>query len=120
MSSLSAIDTARSRHEAALADVAGARISLSEQVYGDHVQAATGQRRLLTLQASLLSAEAVSRAWGQQFLVGLKSWLDVMNAARELAQVEVQIADVSTEQLLYSWRLSILAQGVDAAMTAAK
>jgi adhesin transport system outer membrane protein len=69
---------------------------------------------LLTLQGSLLSAEAVSQAWSQQFLVGLKSWLDVMNAARELAQVEVQIADVSTEQLLLSWRLSIFARGVDA------
>ena len=72
---------------------------------------------MLSLQASLLSAEAVSQAWSQQFLVGLKSWLDVMNAARELAQVEVQIADVSTEQLLLSWRLSILARGVDTAMS---
>lgn len=116
LSVLSAVDTARARHDAALADVASARISLSEQVYGDHVQVATSQRRLLTLQASLLSAEAVSQAWSQQFLVGLKSWLDVMNAARELAQVEVQIADVSTEQLLLSWRLSILARGVDTTM----
>ena len=116
LSSLSAVDTARSRHEAALADVAGARINLSEQILGDHVQATAGQRRLLTLQASLLSAQDVSQAWSQQFLVGLKSWLDVMNAARELAQVEVQIADASTEQLLLSWRLSILALGVDSAM----
>jgi adhesin transport system outer membrane protein len=116
LSGLSAIETARSRHEAALADVVSARISLSEQVLGDHAQATTSQRRLLTLQASLLSAQAVSQAWSQQFLVGLKSWLDVMNAARELAQVEVQIADVSTEQLVLSWRLSILARGIDAAM----
>jgi adhesin transport system outer membrane protein len=114
LSGLSAIDSARSRHDAALADVASVRISLSDQIYGDHVQAATGGQRLLTLQGSLLSAEAVSQAWSQQFLVGLKSWLDVMNAARELAQVEVQIADVSTEQLLLSWRLSIFARGVDA------
>jgi adhesin transport system outer membrane protein len=120
LSVLTAIDTARASHEAALADVASARISLREQVYGDHVQAATGQRRLLALQASLLSAEAVSQAWSEQFLVGLKSWLDVMNAARELAQVEVQIADVSTEQLLLSWRLSILARGVNSAMNNAQ
>ena len=117
LSVLSAVDTARARYDAALADVANARISLSDQVYDDHVRAATSQRRLLTLQASLLSAEAVSQAWSQQFLVGLKSWLDVMNAARELAQVEVQIADVSTEQLLLSWRLSILARGVDTTMS---
>jgi adhesin transport system outer membrane protein len=89
---------------------------LSEQVLGDHVQATTTQRRLLMLQVSLLSAQEVSQAWSQQFLVGLKSWLDVMNAARELAQVEVQIADASTEQLLLSWRLSILARGVDTTM----
>jgi adhesin transport system outer membrane protein len=117
LSVLSAVDTARARYDAALADVANARIRLSEQVFGDHVTVATGQRRLLTLQASLRSAEAVSQAWSQQFLVGLKSWLDVMNAARELAQVEVQIADVSTEQLLLSWRLSILARGVDTTMS---
>jgi adhesin transport system outer membrane protein len=117
LSGLSAIETARGRHEAALADVASARIGLSEQVFGDHVSAATGQRRLLTLQASLRSAQAISQGWSQQFLVGLKSWLDVMNAARELAQVEVQIADVSTEQLLLSWRLTILARGVDSTIS---
>ena len=117
LSVLSTVDTARARYDAALADLDTARISLSEEVFGGHVQAATSQRRLLRLQASLLSAEAVSQAWSQQFLVGLKSWLDVMNAARELAQVEVQIADVSTEQLLLSWRLSILARGVDATMS---
>jgi adhesin transport system outer membrane protein len=116
LSGLTAIDTARSRHESALAEVSSTRISLSEQIYGDHVYADNAERRLVSLQASLLSAQAVSQAWSQQFLVGLKSWLDVMNAARELAQVEVQIADASTEQLLLSWRLSILARGVDTAM----
>lgn len=114
LSSISQVGGAQARYDAALADVESTRVSLGAQVMADYMLAESGQRRLLLLDASLRSAEAISQAWDRQFLAGHKSWLDVMNAVRELAQVEIQIADVKAAQLLLTWRLAIYARGVDA------
>jgi len=114
LSVVSAIDAALGRHEAALADIEATRITLGDQVYADHVRAESGGRRLIALNASLSSAVATAQAWDRQFLSGQKSWLDVMNSVREVAQVEVQIADVNAAQLLLTWRLALYAGGVDA------
>lgn len=116
LSSLSQVGEAQARYRAALADVDNARSNLGEQVLADYVQAESGKRRLAALAASLQASQAISDAWGRQFLAGRKSWLDIMNAARELAQIEVQSADVEASQLLLTWRLFILTRGVDASI----
>lgn len=116
LSSMSVLSGARARYESALADVATAKIGLSEQILSDYAMAASGKGRLVSLAAALDSSETIAEAWGRQFLAGRKSWLDVMNAARELAQVEAQIADVKSGQLLMTWRLSLLVHGVDAVL----
>ena len=114
LSSLSAITGARARYDAALAEVDTARIALSEQVLADHTMSESGKVRQLALAQALQASESIWDAWNRQFLAGRKSWLDVMNAARELAQVETQIADVNSAQLLMTWRLSMLVHGVEA------
>ena len=73
----------------------------------------------MALQASLQSADRLSRAWNRQFVAGRKTWLDVMNAAREAVQIETQIADAQASQLLLSWRLAITGHGLDNALNAA-
>ena len=108
---------ALARYEAALADVESTRVSLGEQITSDYWQAESGQKRATLLIASLASSETISEAWGRQFLAGRKTWLDVMNAARELAQVEVQIAEVKAAQLLLTWRLWVIVRGVDSALS---
>jgi adhesin transport system outer membrane protein len=115
LSALSEVSGAKARLEAAQADVESARVSLGEQIWGDSVLAMAGNARRVSLIASLRSAQAVSQAWGRQFLAGQKTWIDVMNAARELAQVEVQMADLEATQLLLTWRLVIVVRGVDTA-----
>ena len=120
LSSLSEVSGAQARLESAQADVESARVGLSEQIWGDAVLATAGNARKVALAASLRSSQAVSQAWARQFLAGQKSWLDVMNAARELAQVEVQIADLEATQLLLTWRLAIVVRGVDAATNPVK
>jgi adhesin transport system outer membrane protein len=114
LSSQSQVGAAQARLDAALADVDSTRISLAQQISSDYLLTQSSNVRLRSLDASLRSAEQITLAWGRQFLSGQKSWLDVMNAARELAQVEVQIADVHASQLLQTWRLCIFSQGVDA------
>jgi len=120
LSVLSEVSGAQARLEAAQADVQSARVGLGEQIESDALLAAAGGARQLSLSASLRSAQAVSQAWGRQFLGGQKTWLDVMNAARELAQVEVQIADTRATQLLLTWRLAIVVRGVDGATDASR
>lgn len=51
-------------------------------------------------------------SYDRQFLAGRKSCLDVMNAARELAQTESQLADLQSTQVVVTWRLTILTRGV--------
>ena len=120
LSSLSEVSAAQARLEAAQADVESARVGLGEQVWGDFVLATSGSARKVALAASLRSSQAVSQSWSRQFLAGQKSWLDVMNAARELAQVEVQMADLEATQLLLTWRLAIVVRGVDDSVDSVK
>jgi adhesin transport system outer membrane protein len=108
LSSLSNIRGARAQYEAALADVDAQHRNVSEQVMADYALATESEARLDALQASLAAAGDVARSYDRQFLAGRKSWIDVMNAARELAQTEAQIADIRSAQVVATWRLTIL------------
>jgi adhesin transport system outer membrane protein len=114
LSGLSNVAAARSQLEAALAEVQVQTRNLIEQVLADHAQFMATERRLASMQASLRSAQSVSESFDRQFLAGRKTWLDVMNAARELAQTEAQIADLLSTQVVVSWRLSFYTQGIEA------
>jgi adhesin transport system outer membrane protein len=116
LSTMTQVSGAQARYDSALADVDSARLSLGEQVQSDYAQAETGQVRLAALVASLGSSDDIARAWNRQFIAGRKTWLDVMNAAREQAQLEAQIADAKSSQLLLSWRLAIVGRGLESAL----
>lgn len=110
LSSLSAVRGARAQYEAALAEVDAQHRTVGEQVMADWALATESQARLQALNASLDAAGEVSHSYDRQFLAGRKSWLDVMNAARELAQTESQIADIRATLVVATWRLAILTQ----------
>jgi len=116
LSSLTQVSGAQARYSAALADIDSTRLSLGEQIQADYAQAEAGQQRLLALQASLGSADNITKAWSRQFIAGRKTWSDVMNAVREAAQLETQIADAKSAQLLVTWRLAIVGHGLDTAL----
>jgi len=120
LSALSNAQTALSQYEAALADVDIQSRLIIEQVNADFALAVSVQSRLNSLQASLKAAQLVSESYDRQFLAGRKTWLDVMNAARELTQTEVQLADIESAQLVVNWRLAIYAKGLDSVLGAAR
>jgi adhesin transport system outer membrane protein len=120
LSSLTQVGGAQARYEAALADIDSTRISLGEQVQADFAQAESGRVRLTALVASLESSDSIARAWNRQFIAGRKTWLDVMNAVREQSQLEGQIADAKSSQLLLTWRLTIVGRGLDNALALAE
>lgn len=114
LSSLSNIESARSQHQAALAEVDVQSRAVTEQVLADHVLTTSSDNRLEALNTSLEAAGQVSESYDRQFLAGRKTWLDVMNAARELTQTQVQLADIQSAQIVASWRLAIHTQGLTA------
>lgn len=116
LSSLSQVGGAQARYAAALADIDSTRVSLGEEIQADYAQAEAGLVRLDALRASLSSSDNLAKAWSRQFIAGRKTWLDVMNAVREEAQLETQIADAKASQLLLSWRLAIVGRGLDRAL----
>jgi len=114
LSSLSAIESAKAQHQAALEEVVAQSRTVNEQVMADYALATSSERRLTALKTALKAAEEVSRSYDRQFLAGRRTWQDTMNSVRELVQIEVQMADTVATQLLSSWRLSIYTQGLEA------
>ena len=112
LSNLSAIAAARAQVEAAEADEQVQARALAEQVLADHALAASAEARLAALRGSLQSAAEVGQAYDRQFLAGRKSWLDVMNAARELTQTELSLADTLSAQMVLRWRLALSVRGL--------
>lgn len=112
LSSMSGISAAGARRDAARDEREAILRELRSQVMADHAALLSVQRRMVSLKDSLSSARDVSDSYFRQFLAGKRSWLDVMNSAREVAQIEVQLGDARGAQVVLAWRLHILARGV--------
>jgi adhesin transport system outer membrane protein len=113
LSTLANVEASRNRVAVALADVENAQLGLAEQVLADWSQLATIKARQLELEASLQASRDTALAWDRQFLAGRKSWVEVMNSARELAQAETELADVLAARVLLSWRVALYTQGLE-------
>jgi adhesin transport system outer membrane protein len=113
LSTFSGIEASENKVAVAAADVENAQLSLAEQVLADWSQLATIKARQLELEASLQASRDTALAWDRQFLAGRKSWVEVMNSARELAQAETDLADVLAARVLLSWRVALYTQGLE-------
>lgn len=119
LSLLSGVDAALARLQANEAEMDTARRNLIEQVSIEHISVLTQQQRLRSLVAGLRWIQAMVDSWDRQFLAGRKTWVEVMNAARELAQAHSVLAEVEVAQVVASWRLAVLAEGVPSILEAA-
>ena len=52
-------------------------------------------------------------SYTRQYLSGRRSWLDVMNAAREVVQTDLQKADVTAMIIADGRKLQLWAYGLD-------
>ena len=119
LSSLSGIEASENKVGVARAEVENAERTLAEQVLSDWTQSATLVARQVELQDSLQASRDTAQAWDRQFLAGRKTWVEVMNIARELAQAETELADVLAVRVLVSWRLALYTQGLDSLLAGA-
>ena len=112
LSSLSAVEASRKRLEILATDREMIQRGVHEQVTSDWAQLKSLRVRLPALAGSLEAATATVASWDRQFLAGRKSWLEVMNAARELSQAEAELADAAVALQVNQWRLIIASRGV--------
>jgi adhesin transport system outer membrane protein len=114
LSALSGLDAAVARLQSFQSELDATRRSLIEQVSLEHVSALTQAQRRVSLRSGLSSTQAMVDSWDRQFLAGRKTWVEVMNAARELAQAQTALAEVEVGYVVATWRLAVLAEGVPA------
>lgn len=112
LSSLSAVEASRKRLEILATDRETIQRGVREQVASDWAQLKSLRDRLPALARSLEAATTTAVSWDRQFLAGRKSWLEVMNAAKELSQAEADLADAAAALQVNQWRLIIASRGV--------
>lgn len=113
LSSLSAVTEALRRLESAQAEFEAQRLALAEQVATDRQLLAAAPARRAELARAIGSAGSVLQSWDRQYLAGRKTWQDLMGAAREQVQAQVQLAEFDAATLVAAWRLALLAGAAD-------
>ncbi len=112
LSTMSRINEAQAILASAEAQVRATHLAIKEQVRNSYAVLQASQKRVAIIKQVVASAQLIQASYERQFLAGSKSWLDLMNASRELATSEVQLADADSAQLSASWRLYIYTKGL--------
>lgn len=109
-SAMTDVEAAQARIESLAQEIESTKRQIEEQVRTDQTAVASLQQRVASLQVSLASAQSLVQSWDRQFLAGRKSWVELMNAARDLAQSQTTLADVKASFVVSSWRLAVYGQ----------
>jgi adhesin transport system outer membrane protein len=62
---------------------------------------------MVALDKSVQGSRAVLESYGRQFTAGRKTWQDLMNAVRELAQNQYNLVDAHATMVSAMYRLQI-------------
>jgi adhesin transport system outer membrane protein len=111
LSSAVAASAAFERANAAKLQVETARRELADRLNADYNEYEFAVLKKESLQRSVDLTSDISASYDRQYLVGRKSWLDLMNSVREQAQTKVQFADAEGSQIGASRRLMIYIEG---------
>lgn len=107
------IESAVQRKQAAEQELEGGQRKVAEQLQTLWIQLQDVRLRLPAMEQLFNANVTTQEAWDRQFLAGRKSWLDVMNAARELMQSEMELADARVNRQSLQLRLDLMVQGLD-------
>lgn len=107
----------QSKRDGTLEELAAAQRNVLEAIQTDHLNATARQSKAADLRLNLEFSQELQAAWERQFTNGKKTWIDVMNAARETSQAELAWIDNEMAILQSHWRLQIQAYGPDLRLT---
>lgn len=100
------------RLQALQAEFESAQRQLREQIQTEWLMYKTSSARREVLERNAQSNAQLSSSYARQFDAGKKTWIDVMNAARELAQAQTQHAEAQASEIASAWRLQMLCMGL--------
>jgi adhesin transport system outer membrane protein len=78
-----------------------------EALHADRDELMTSRTRMSSLDESVQGSRAVLESYGRQFSAGRKTWQDLMNAVRELAQIQYSLVDTHAAMVGAMYRLQI-------------
>jgi len=80
---------------------------VSEALASDRDELQSNRGRMLALEKAVEGSRAVLESYGRQFIAGRKTWLDLLNAVRELSQNQYSLADSHAAMLAALYRLQV-------------
>ena len=106
-SSLAKGSAANSRIDAAKLDIESAKKDIVVRVNQEITDYKFAQIRNSSLKLNSNLTRSISESYGRLYIVGKKSWLDLMNAVREGMQTKLNLADVESTLLGSARRLKV-------------
>lgn len=108
LSSRASISASEANEEALRASLSVLKREISREVTIAWREYAAAEMQLLPTELLVNSTSDVVRSYLRQYTVGRKSWLDVLNAQRELVQAQQALTDHQAMLILASYRMKIL------------
>lgn len=108
-SSLASARAAHAQVDALRANLEAARADLVSRVRAEHEELRSAVMRREDGLLNVAAAARVLASYERLFAVGKRSWLDVMNAARELSDAELAVADTEAQVSASRYRLALYA-----------
>lgn len=107
MSAGANIDAAQARLLALHENLEATRRDLTETITADFEDHQSSSERARSMQRTIASNAEVLASYDRLFVAGRQSWLDVMNAARELIQAQTTLVDVDAQRIAARARLRL-------------
>ena len=111
LSSIAGASAAFERAKSARFQIDTAKRELTDRLSADYNEYEFALLKKESLQRSVGLTSEIASSYDRQYLVGRKSWLDLMNSVREQAQTKVQLADAEGSLVGASRRLMVYIDG---------
>lgn len=101
------------RAKAASMQIETSKRDITDRLNADYNEHEFSSLKIENLRRSVGLTEDISASYDRQYLVGKKSWLDLMNAVREQVQTKVALADAEGSLIASSRRIWISIRGTN-------
>jgi adhesin transport system outer membrane protein len=108
-STLAAARAAAAQTESLRATREAARSELITKLHAEYQDLGSALARRLDMVANIKANAAVLASYERLFVAGKRSWLEVMNAAREVSDSELALADIEAQMVAGRYRLALYA-----------
>jgi len=108
LSRLSAVDSAEARVDQAVAELGQADREARTRLSGEYVVLRSSQLRGEAGRQASEAAGSLLASYQRQFMAGRRSWLDVLNAAREMTNANVAVSDARVSTAASATRILAL------------